>query len=328
MRFYYPYFLLLIPLLILTVYYVRKKKIKYSAKIIFSDIRIFGKTEIPFGKKLQDGLRITAIILVILSIARPQGGEKSDEFTKKGIDIILCIDTSTSMLAEDFKPDNRLDAAKEIVKKFIKGRKNDRLGVVVFSAVAFTQCPLTTDYGSLLDFVNKIEIGMTQTDGTAIGTAIMTSVNRLKDSTSKSKVIILLTDGRNNMGEIDPVTASKAAAAFGIKIYTIGAAGIGPAPYPIDDPIFGKRYTWVKEDLDEATLLQIAKETDGLYFRAKDKNSLEEIYKKIGTMEKTDFKVDEYSDFHELYRWFLLPAVLLFLAEIFLRTFIFRMVPQ
>ena len=168
---------------------------------------------------------------------------------------------------------------------------------------------------------------MTQTDGTAIGTAIMTSVKRLKDSQSKSKIIVLLTDGRSNMGEVDPVTAAKAAATFGIKIYAIGAAGVGPAPYPIDDPIFGKRYVQVNDDLDEATLSQIAGETGGLYFRATSRAALENIYKKIDAMEKTDFKVEEYTDFRELYMWFLGPAVFCFLLVIFLQNFRFRTVP-
>lgn len=330
MRFYYPYFLLLVPILIVIIYYIRKHGLKKEAVILFSDIKIFGgagNSQKPAGKKILDNLKFIAIFLTIIALARPQGGEKSAELTKKGIDIILCIDTSTSMRAEDFKPQNRLDAAKEVVKKFIKGRKNDRIGVVVFSAVAFTQCPLTTDYGSILEFIDKIEIGITQTDGTAIGTALLTAVNRLKESTSKSKIIILLTDGRNNMGEVDPVTASKAASAFGIKIYTIGAAAIGASPYPVDDPIFGRRYVWLKEDLDEPALLQIANETSGLYFRAKNKSALEEIYKKIDTMEKTEFKVEEYTDFNELYRWFLVPAVLLLLFEIVLRNLVFRTVP-
>jgi Ca-activated chloride channel family protein len=327
MRFYYPYFLLLIPLLAVVLYYLKRKRIDTSAGIVFSDTRLFAGTSEPSGRKIVRALRIIAVVFAIFAMARPQGGEKSSEIIRKGIDIILCIDTSGSMRAEDFKPDNRLGVAKQVVKNFIKGRKNDRIGVVVFSAVAFTQCPLTTDYGSLLDFIGSIDIGMTQTDGTAIGTAIATSVNRLKDSQAKSKIIILLTDGRNNMGSVDPITASKAAAAFGIKIYAIGAAGTGPAPYPVDDPIFGRRYVWVKEELDEPMLTQIARETGGLYFRATDKSSLEEIYKKINSMEKTDFKVEEYTDFRELYVWFLFPAVLLLLLESVLGNFVFRKVP-
>ncbi|MFH0947786.1 MAG: VWA domain-containing protein [Elusimicrobiota bacterium] len=327
MRFYYPYILLLIPIFLAVIFCLSKKKLKTEAGIKFSDIKIFPPVGEPIAKKIIDLLKIVAIILAIFALARPQGGELSSDVTKKGIDIVLCMDTSTSMLAEDFKPQNRLDAARDVVKKFVKGRKNDRIGVIVFSAVAFTQCPLTTDYGSLLEFLDKVKIGMTQTDGTAVGTAIITSVNRLKDSTSKSKVIILLTDGRNNMGEIDPVTASKAASAFGIKIHSIGAAGIGPAPYPVDDPIFGRRYVWMKEDLDESTLLQIANETGGQYYRAKDKSSLEEIYKKIDVMEKTSFKAQEYTSFKELYKWFLLPAVILLILEIFLKNFVFRTVP-
>lgn len=327
MRFYYLYFLILIPIFLSVLYYIKRKKLKKSSGILFSDIHIFGEEKPLLEKKVINILKILAVCLTILALARPQGGERSSELTKKGIDIILCVDTSTSMRAEDFKPQNRLDAAKEVIKKFIKSRSNDRIGVVVFSAVAFTQSPLTTDYGSLLDFVDNIEIGMTQTDGTAIGTAIMISVARLKESIGKSKMIILLTDGRNNMGEVDPVTAAKAASAFGIKVYTIGAAGVGPAPYPVDDPVFGKRYGWLKEDLDETTLLQIARETGGLYFRAKNKKALDGIYEKIDAMEKTKFKVEEYTDFNELYLWFLLPAVLMFIAEIVLKDWIFRTVP-
>ena len=226
MRFYYPYFLLLLPLIIAAAYYIKKKNLKRDAEIIFSDTKIFSeKADAPYGEKIIAALKFSAVIFAVFALARPQGGEKTTEITKKGIDIILCMDTSTSMRAEDFTPQNRLGVAKQVVKNFIKGRKNDRIGVVVFSAVAFTQCPLTMDYGSLADFLDKVDIGMTQTDGTAIGTAIMTSVKRLKDSQAKSKIIILLTDGRNNMGEVDPITAAKAAATFGIKIYTIGAAG-------------------------------------------------------------------------------------------------------
>lgn len=328
MRFYYPYFLLILPVVIAAAYYIARKNVNKDAEIIFSDIKIFPENSgMPYGKKLITGLKLAAVVLTVFALARPQGGEKTTEITKKGIDIILCMDTSTSMRAEDFVPHNRLDVAKLVVKNFIKGRKNDRLGVVVFSAVAFTQCPLTTDYGSLVDFIDKVEIGMTQTDGTAIGTAIMTSAKRLKDSQAKSKIIVLLTDGRSNMGEVDPVTAAKAAAAFGIKIYAIGAAGVGPAPYPIDDPIFGKRYVQVNDDLDETTLSQIANETGGLYFRATSRAALENIYKKIDSMEKTDFKVEEYTDFRELYMWFLAPGVFCFLLVIFLQNFRFRTVP-
>jgi len=328
MRFYYPYFLLLIPAILAAVYYTRKKNLVKSSGILFSDVKVLSAQRgVPYGKKITDALKLAAVLLAVVALARPQGGEKTSEITKKGIDIMLCLDTSSSMRAEDFTPLNRLGVAKQTVKNFVKGRKNDRIGVVVFSAVAFTQCPLTTDYGSLLDFLDKVDIGVTQTDGTAIGTAIMTCVKRLKDSQAKSKIIILLTDGRNNMGEVDPITAAKAAATFGIKVYTIGAAGKGPAPYPIDDPIFGRRYVQIQEDLDEGMLAQIADETGGLYFRATDRASLEQIYKKIDSMEKTDFKIEEYTDFRELYGWFLFPSVIFLLLGILLENFKFRTVP-
>jgi len=193
--------------------------------------------------------------------------------------------------------------------------------------LSFTQCPLTLDYGAVLDFLDSVEIGMTQTDGTAIGTAIATCVNRLKDIPAKSKVIILLTDGRNNMGEIDPWTAAQAAGAMNIKIYTIGAGVPGGAMYPIDDPVFGKRYVRLPEDLDEETLIKIASLTGGQYFRAKSSEGLREIYNKIDKMEKTEIKVNEYTEYTELFLYFILPAVLLFFTEIILTNTYFRKAP-
>jgi Ca-activated chloride channel family protein len=231
------------------------------------------------------------------------------------------------MRAEDFKPLNRLDAAKKAAEEFVKERKNDRIGIVVFSELSFTQCPLTLDYGAVLDFIDNVEIGMTQTDGTAIGTAIVTCVNRLKDSVAKSKVIILLTDGRNNRGEIDPLTAAKTAGAMDIKIYTIGAGVPGGAMYPVDDPIFGKRYIRMREDLDEDTLIKIASATEGRYFRATSSKKLKEIYSKIDRMEKTDIKVSEYTEYTELFPYFLLPAILMFFVEIVLFNTYLRKIP-
>jgi Ca-activated chloride channel family protein len=230
------------------------------------------------------------------------------------------------MKAEDFKPQNRLGAAKEVMRDFIKSRKNDRLGLVVFSRFSFTQCPLTLDYGVLLESLDKIEIGMIE-DGTAIGTAITNAVNRLRDSTAKSKIIILLTDGINNAGKIDPLTATKAAHALGIKIYTIGAGRPGGALYPVEDPIFGKRYVQMDTQIDEALLRKIADETGGLYFRANDEQGLKEIYETIGKFEKTKIETKEFANYDELAGYFILPGFLILILEIALANTLFMKIP-
>ncbi|MFC1512421.1 VWA domain-containing protein [bacterium] len=331
MRFAYPYYLFLLLLIPFFVWYLfyRKKKdnsfIKYPhIDIIKSFLR--KKPSLPYNMILNI-IRLIVFVLLIIVIARPQAGQKSEEVLTRGYDIMLCIDTSSSMRAEDFKPKNRLEVAKSVVEDFIKARKNDRIGLVVFSGIAFTQCPLTLDHGALLDFLKSVEIGITQTDGTAIGTALITASNRLKKSNAKSKIIILLTDGRNNMGQIDPITAAKTAGAVGIKIYTIGAGVPGGALIPVDHPIFGRQYRKIAEDLDEDTLRKIALQTEGRYFRATSEKGLKQIYKQIDEMEKTEIKVKEYTKYSELFRWFLIPAILLLLLEFILRYIIWRKIP-
>ncbi|HDZ13062.1 MAG TPA: VWA domain-containing protein, partial [Bacteroidetes bacterium] len=263
---------------------------------------------------------------VILALARPQSGSTHEEITTEGIDIILAMDISSSMLAEDFKPKNRIEAAKEVAEEFVKGRKNDRIGLVVFAKDSYTQCPLTLDYGILLKFIKDVKIGIIP-DGTAIGMALANAVNRLRDSKAKSKVIILLTDGRNNAGELDPVTAAQIARAMGIRIYTIGAGKKGSALYPVQDPFFGKRYVRMPVDIDENLLKQIASITGGKYFRATNTNSLREIYKEIGKMEKTKIHVKEYTKYKELFVGFLLTALIILIIEILLRNTKFRKIP-
>lgn len=264
---------------------------------------------------------------MIIALARPQQGLITSESSARGIDIMMCLDTSTSMRALDFKPKNRLEAAKEEAAEFIKERKNDRIGIVVYSALAFTQCPLTTDHAAILGFLDKIEIGMTQLDGTAIGTAILTCVQRLKDSTAKSKIIILLTDGRNNMGEVDPVTAAKAAQSLDIKIYAIGMGAPGKALYPVEHPIFGTQYVYLPEELDENTLRQIAETTEGEYFRARDTRELRGIYGRIDKLEKTEIKTSSYTEYRELYRFFAFLALLALAAAFALERTILRKIP-
>jgi len=244
----------------------------------------------------------------------------------EGIDIVLTIDISGSMLAEDFKPDNRLAVAKHVVSDFIAGRQVDRIGLVAFSAKAFTQCPLTLDYGVLRSFVERLEVGMIQ-DGTAIGTAIATSVNRLRQAEGESRIIILLTDGINNTGNVDPLTAAKLAKALDIKIYTIGAGKRGTALMPVNDPVFGKRYVRTNVEIDEATLIKIAEETGGQYFRATDAESLRAIYDQISTMEKTEVKTQEYVEYSEQFPTVLTIGIILLLVHTVLAHTVWRRLP-
>jgi Ca-activated chloride channel family protein len=263
--------------------------------------------------------RCAVLVFIIISLARPQKGIEHITVPTEGIDIILALDVSTSMLAEDFtlngKRANRLAAVKPIVKDFIEGRINDQIGIVIFAGRPYTQCPLTLDYGILFQFLNDIEIGMVE-DGTAIGSAIATCINRLKNIEGKSKIIILLTDGRNNTGKIDPLTAAEMAKSFGIKIYTIGAGTKGMAPYPVMDPFGNKVYTRLSVDIDEDTLKKIADITGGEYFRATDTAGLKEIYKQIDQMEKRKSETKIYMEYKELFPYFLIPGLALLLLEI------------
>ncbi|MEK6732183.1 MAG: VWA domain-containing protein [Candidatus Omnitrophota bacterium] len=329
MRFASPLFLILLSIIPLLVRdYFRRAKLR-EASIIFSDIAILKNIRPGIRVKYRHApmiLRMAAIFIFILALARPQAGQKEEEIITEGIDIMLTLDTSGSMKAEDFAPQNRLAAAKDVLREFIKSRRNDRIGLVVFSRFSFTQCPLTLDYGTLLELLDKIDIGMIE-DGTAIGTAITNAVNRLRDSNVKSKIIILLTDGVNNAGKIDPLTAANAAKALGIKIYTVGAGKPGGAMYPVEDPIFGKRYVHMDTEIDEELLKKIADETGGIYFRAKDKHGLEEIYKTIGKLEKTKIETKEYANYTELAVFFILPGFILFLLEIVLANTLLRKIP-
>ncbi|MFH1854642.1 MAG: VWA domain-containing protein [Candidatus Omnitrophota bacterium] len=329
MRFANPLFLVLLSVIPLFVWDYFRRSLAKDSGIVFSDISVFKGIRPGFRARYRHAsmiLRMTVLFILILAMARPQAGQKEEEIITEGIDIVLTLDTSGSMKAEDFKPQNRLGAAKEVMEEFIKSRLNDRIGLVVFSRFSFTQCPLTLDYGVLLNLLDKIHIGMIE-DGTAIGTAIANSVNRLRDSTAKSKVIILLTDGINNAGKIDPLTAAKAAKALGIKIYTIGAGRPGGALYPVEDPIFGKRYVQMNTEIDEVLLKQIADETSGMYFRAKDEKGLREIYETIGKLEKTKIETKEYANYTELAGYLLLPALIILLLETTLANTVFRKIP-
>ena len=315
--------------------------------LIYAYIKRFGHARVRFSsihnlKKLKrsrsihmrhslTALRCLCLALIIIAMARPQTGNKQTEYLSEGIDIILCIDTSGSMNALDFamegKRVDRLAVVKEVVKKFIKARKSDRIGMVVFGENAFTQCPLTLDYGVLLSFLDQVRIGMAG-DATAIGEAVAISIKRLKAlEKAKSRVIVLLTDGRNNAGKIDPKTAAMIAKEFDTRIYTIGAGTEGEAPFLVEHPLFGKQYIYQKVDLDEKTLEEMADITDGYYFRAKDTDALERVYKQIDKLEKTEVKVKEYMEYEELFWWFLIPALAFLLIEVILSQTRFRKMP-
>jgi Ca-activated chloride channel family protein len=269
-------------------------------------------------------LRMLAIALLIVVLARPQSTNSWQNSSTEGIDIMLSMDISGSMLAQDLKP-NRLEAAKDVAASFINGRPNDNIGLVVFSGESFTQCPLTTDHTVLLNLFKDIHSGMID-DGTAIGLGLANAVSRIKDSQAISKVIILLTDGSNNMGEIAPVTAAEIATTFGIRVYTIGVGTRGEAPYPFQTA-FGVQYQNVKVDIDEPTLKQIASTTGGQYFRATDNASLKAIYLEIDKMEKTKISVQEFSKKQEEYKRWAIFIFALLLVEILLKNTLLRNIP-
>lgn len=252
---------------------------------------------------------LLAGLLALLALSRPQMGLESNLQVSQGIDIILCLDVSTSMEAMDLKP-NRMAAAIEVSKRFVEGRLNDRIGLVCFGGHALTQSPLTADHDTLLNYLDHVKTGQAGLDGTAIGTGIVTSVNRLKKASGKSKVIILLTDGRNNAGEIEPLAAADLAKAMGVRVYTIGAATRGQAPVRVRDPLGFDRQVMMRVDLDEENLTAIARKTGGEFFRATDSESLKSIFEKIDRLEKNDAPPQRQVEYRELFDWPLLLAIL------------------
>ncbi len=329
-RFANPEYLFLLLLLPILFVYHWKKGHRLSGQVKFSTLKHMKNIRGSFRQILRKNLyllRLVILGLIIVGLARPQSGTRKQEITTEGIDIMLALDVSSSMLAEDFKPKNRIEAAKAVAEEFIKGRTNDRIGLVIFAGEAFSQCPLTLDYGVLVQLLDKIEVAPRDWDGTAIGNGLATAVARLKDSKAKSKVIILLTDGRNNAGEIDPVTAAQVAETFNIRVYTIGAGTRGSALYPVDDPIFGKRYVPMQVEIDEGLLKRVAQETGGKYFRATDSEKLREIYREIGEMEKTKIQVKEFTKYNELYVNYAAFALLLLVVEVVLSNTYLRKLP-
>lgn len=270
-------------------------------------------------------LRMGVVALIVVVLARPQSTEHLSSSQSEGIDIVVALDISGSMLARDFQPD-RMGAAKEITAQFIVDRPTDRIGLVVFAGEAFTQCPVTSDHVSLINLLQEVKIGMIN-DGTAIGSGLATAVNRLKDSDMPSKVIILLTDGINNSGEIDPFMAAEIAAEYNIRVYTIGVGTIGRAPYPAYDYFGNIVLQMANVEIDEALLKNISDETGGRYFRATDNTKLAEIYSEINQLEKAKVEVENFTKYTEVYHPFLLLAILLLLIEIFFRYLVLKQIP-
>ncbi|MBX7095250.1 MAG: VWA domain-containing protein [Flavobacteriales bacterium] len=318
----YLWLLLIIPVLIAWKWYQHKKSsvvLNFSSTQSFSDTSTFWNWIPP----ILYGIKMAGLALLIIAFARPQmnDDEVIRKQTSEGIDIVMAIDISGSMLAEDFKP-NRLEVAKEVAIDFIKKRPNDRIGLVVYEGQAFTQCPLTTDHSVLIRLFNDVETGMIQ-DGTAIGMGLATAVNRLAESDGKSKVVILLTDGVNNQGNIDPLTAAEIAKEYNVRVYTIGVGKNGMAPFPMVD-MFGRKTTTMMEvKIDEEVMKSIAEMTDGKYFRAENKKKLEDIYKEIDQMEKTKIRVTEFKmDPPEMFHSFVFVGLLLIAAEYLIRRLI------
>ena len=297
---------------------------KSDASVQISDTSAFAKQprslrvwllHVPFA------LRVAAVALLSIALARPQLTNKWSKESTEGIDIMMALDISGTMLAEDLKP-NRLEAAKDVACEFVKNRPNDQIGLVVFAGESFTQCPLTTDHAVLVNLFQSVEYGMIE-DGTAIGLGLANAVNRMKDSETKSKVVILLTDGSNNRGDIDPQTAAEIAKTFGIRVYTIGVGSYGQTRVPVNTPM-GRQYVTMDSEFDEATLRGIANKTGGQYFRARDNNSLKQIYEQIDQMEKTKLRVREYSKHTENFMPFIIAALACLLLEVILRYFVLK----
>lgn len=329
MHFASPIFFLLFPILFITLIYVymrnkskRKKLINFSQYDIVNGIKKSKKIKLYPLIKIINYL---IIIIFIIALARPQIGEKTEDVLNQGADIIIALDISSSMEALDFEPVNRLEAAKKIAVDFVKTRTHDRVGLVFFSGLAFTQSPLTNDINSVTKLLNAAATNMSSIDGTAIGSAIVTAINRLKDSEAKSKIIILITDGANNIGEVDPITAGEIAKSLGIKIYAIGAGDPEGAYYQVMDPVSGMKLVKVEEqDLDEGTLTSIAEMTGGQYFRANNTKMLESIIKEIDKLEKTEVQSLNFTSYEEVFDKFIWCLLCLLILKILLENVFLR----
>jgi len=331
MHFQNPWLFILIPIAVALVLFAGKWEqhpaFRFSSVTLVEGLRPTWRSRLAKGLLV---LRVAALVLVVIALCRPQSVTKETKIHSEGIDIVLAVDTSTSMLAEDFelngKRTNRLEVVKDVIKEFISNRHDDRIGIVAFAGRAYTVSPLTLDYGWLMKNLDRVKIGMIE-DGTAIGSGIGSALNRLRDTKAKGKVVILLTDGRNNAGTISPLTAAEAAGALNIKVYTIGAGTKGLAPYPVQDMFGNTVYRQVRIDIDDDTLKKIADRTDAQYYRATDTDSLRTIYKEIDKIEKTPIEERGYVRYSELFGQFLVPGLILLLLEIVLGNTVLRRIP-
>ena len=322
-----PLYLFLLLLLIpVIVWYILKQK-NAQASLQVSTTQAFDKMPKSYKVYLRHvrfALRILVITCLIIVLARPQSTDNWQNSSTEGVDIVLALDISGSMMARDFKPD-RVEAAKDVAAQFVSGRENDNIGLVIFAGESFTMCPMTTDHAVLLNLMKDVHCGMVD-DGTAIGDGLATAINRIKDGPAKSKTIILLTDGTNNAGDIAPLTAAQIAKALGIRVYTIGVGSKGLAPYPVQTP-YGITYQNMPVEIDESALQQIAATADGKYFRATNKNVLKNIFEEIDKMEKTKLTVKEYSRKEEDFMPWAILALVLLGMEIVLRNTLLRNIP-
>ncbi len=320
------YFLLLALIPAMAIWYWKRQK-HQLAELQLSTVRVFHSVPRTWRQRLRHALfvlRLLAVALLVVALARPQSTDRGENVTTEGIDIVLATDISGSMLAEDFKP-NRIEAAKRVAADFVDGRSNDRIGLVIFAGESFTQCPLTLDHPVLINLLKEVKAGMVE-DGTAIGMGLATAVSRLKESKAKSRVVILLTDGVNNRGFIDPLTAAGIAQEYGIRVYTIGVGTQGMAPYPVQTP-FGVQYQSIPAEIDEALLQKIATETGGKYFRATDNRTLKDIYAEIDRLEKTKIEVTQFHRHREEFYQAAMFAGLFLLLEVFFSQTMFRKIP-
>ena len=330
-RFASPYFLFLL-LLLPALFWYRHRRHRSPA---MASSALFPAAAIPASpalrlRRLVPAVKFVVLCLMVVALARPQWGTERTEVLTEGINIVLAMDLSESMAALDFKKKgrvvNRLEAVKGVVEEFVAGRSGDRIGMVVFGTHAYTQLPLTRDYNTMVSILDRLEIGAAG-KSTAIGDAIGIALKRLADIESSSNIIILLTDGVSNAGELSPDTAGEIAVQKGVRIYTIGVGTRGKAPFLVKDPLFGERYVYQQVNIDEATLRAIADRTGGLYFRAEDLEGLQQIYDTIDAMETTEVKVDIYAEYSEVYPWLLIPALVLLPVYVILRNMRYLVIP-
>lgn len=331
MRFQDPLLFILIPFILIALFFAYRKD--NSPGIRFPDGDSLKQLPKSMKARLSQHilfLRALSLTLILLALARPQQILEESKVKTEGIDIVLSVDVSSSMLAEDFNVDskriNRMEAAKAVIKDFIRNRRGDRIGMVLFAARAYMICPLTLDYEWLLTNLERVDVGLIE-DNTAIGSGLSSALNRLKESSARGKAVILLTDGRNNAGRIGPEEAAAAARALKVKVYTIGIGSQGPAPYPAKDPFGKKIYRAIPLDIDEGLLNWIASNTEARYFRASDMTSLKEIFREIDQLEKTPIEEKIYYARVELFHLFLIPGLVLLGLEVILRRTILRRIP-